>query len=59
MGGQIRIRIRHQDMATPYFDYLFATVDELRTLLQGTPWTLAEYEQDGPGYGVVLRKQER
>ena len=59
MGGQIRIRVRHHDMATPYFDYLFATIDELRTLLQGTAWTLQEYEQDGPSYGVVLRKKER
>lgn len=58
MGGQIRIRIRYHDTATPYFDYLFATVDELRALLKGTTWRLEEYEQDGPSYGVVLRKTE-
>ena len=45
-------------MATPYFDYLFATVDELRALLNGTGWMLEEYEQDGPNYGVVLRKRQ-
>jgi SAM-dependent methyltransferase len=59
MGGQVRIRIRYQDMATPYFDYLFTTADELHALLKGTAWTLEEYEQDGSGYGVVLRKKER
>jgi hypothetical protein len=46
-------------MATPYFDYLLASVDELRALLSGTAWLLEEYEQDGPGYGAVIRKGAR
>jgi hypothetical protein len=57
MGGQIRIRVRYQDMATPYFDYLFTTPDELRGLLAGSAWTLAEYERDEPGYAAVLQKR--
>jgi hypothetical protein len=59
MPGQTRIRVRYLDMATPYFDYLLASVDELRALLTGTPCMLEEYEQDGPGYGVMLRKGVR
>jgi hypothetical protein len=56
MGGQIRIRVRYQDMATSYFDYLFTSADELRSLLAGTEWTLEEYEPDGPTYAAVIRK---
>jgi hypothetical protein len=59
MPGQTRIRVRYLDMATPYFDYLLASVDELRALLSGTAWMLEEYEQDGPGYGAVIRKGAR
>ena len=57
MGGQIRIRIRYQDMATPYFHYLFVTPDELRALLAGTEWTLDDYELDEPAYGAAIKKR--
>jgi SAM-dependent methyltransferase len=57
MPGQLRIRIRYQDMATPFFEYLFASADELRSVLAGTAWTLDEYEADGPTYAVVIKKR--
>ncbi|MGH2352142.1 MAG: class I SAM-dependent methyltransferase [Chloroflexota bacterium] len=57
MGGQIRMRVRHRDLATEWFDYLFTTLDELQTLLHGTAWTVEEHERQaaGPGYAVQLR----
>lgn len=58
MGGQLRLRLRYQDLATDWFDYLFATVDELRALLAGTPWRLEHAEPQrppGPGYVAQLR----
>ena len=57
MGGQIRMRVRHRRLATEWFDYLFATPDELRGLLDGTGWGLEELEpqKDGNGYAVQLR----
>jgi hypothetical protein len=57
MGGQIRIRVRYQDIATPYFDYLFATADELRSLLADTEWVLDQYEVDEPTYAAVFKKR--
>jgi SAM-dependent methyltransferase len=57
MGGQARIRVRHRDLATPYFDYLFTSLDELRSLLVGSDWRLAEYELDGPAYAAVIKKR--
>jgi len=40
--GQLRIRIRYQNLASDWFDYLFCSVAELRTLLTGTGWRLAD-----------------
>jgi len=57
MGGQIRMRVRHKDLATGWFDYLFTTADELRDLVEGTAWRLEQVEQGdgGPGYVAQLR----
>ena len=55
MGGQICMRVRYQDMATGWFDYLFATVDELQSLLAGTAWRLEHVEVAAHHYVAVLR----
>ena len=57
MGGQIRMRVRHRRLATEWFDYLFATPDELRDLLRGTPWRVEHLEPqaNGNGYAAQLR----
>jgi SAM-dependent methyltransferase len=44
MPGQIRMRVRHRRLATPWFDYLFATPDEVAPLLDGTAWRLEHVE---------------
>jgi len=38
MAGQIRLRIRYKTWATPWFDYLLVSKDEMRTVLRGTGW---------------------
>jgi SAM-dependent methyltransferase len=40
MAGQLRIRIRHQGYATPWFDYLLASPEEMASLAEGTGWEL-------------------
>ncbi len=55
MAGQVRIRVRHQDIATDWFDYLFTSLEELRSLLAGTAWRLEHHEVDGANYLAVLR----
>jgi SAM-dependent methyltransferase len=57
MGGQIRLRVRHRDLAGEWFDYLFAAVDELRSLLEGTAWRLEHHETqpDSPHYVARIR----
>jgi SAM-dependent methyltransferase len=60
MSGQIRIRIRYRDVATPWFDYLFLSRPELEELLQGTGWRLARtIEDDEPMYAIYVAIMEK
>ena len=57
MGGQLRIRIRHGRHATPWFDYLLASPEEMAKLAKGTGWELAEVIDEGEhGYVGVLER---
>ena len=58
MGGQIRIRVRYRNLATPYFDYLMVSKDEMRRIACGAGWRVARFI-DSPGsiYIAVLEKE--
>jgi SAM-dependent methyltransferase len=57
MSGQIRMRVRYLQYATPWFDYLFVSLDEMRDLLTETGWQIAELiGSSGPLYVVSLEK---
>ncbi|MFN0146423.1 MAG: class I SAM-dependent methyltransferase [Dehalococcoidia bacterium] len=57
MGGQNRIRSRFRTLASPWFDYLFASLDELTALLVDSTWHIAEVIDAAPGYWVELRRR--
>jgi len=58
MGGQVRLRIRFNDLATPWFDYLFASRHELEELVDGTGWKLVEtIDDETPQYVAVLERR--
>jgi len=60
MGGQIRIRIRYRETATPWFDYLFLSQPELAEVLEGTGWRLSGMiEDDAPIYVAIIEKESR
>lgn len=59
MGGQIRIRVRYRDYATPWFDYLFLSKDELKELLDGTGWQLIRTIEDEPPTYIAVIEKER
>jgi SAM-dependent methyltransferase len=42
LGGQLRIRIRHRLLSSEWFDYLLCTPDELRAIVEPTPWRLED-----------------
>jgi SAM-dependent methyltransferase len=47
MGGQLRIRVRYGTYATPWFEYLLASPEEMAKLAKGTGWKLAEVIDEG------------
>jgi SAM-dependent methyltransferase len=56
MPGQVRLRIRYRTYATPWFDYLFLSPDELDRIVAGTGWHVARIRTDEPQYLAVLEK---
>jgi len=56
MAGQIRIRVRHRLLKTPWFDYLMVSRDELEELLAGTGWRLARTIDSDDTYIAVIEK---
>lgn len=56
LGGQLRLRIRYRLLASVWFDYLVCSVDELASLIEGTPWRIVAIDdQDRPYYVAVLQ----
>jgi len=57
LPGQLRIRIRYQDKASPWFDFLFVSPDEMNTVLENTGWLIQQMiTSDGPSYFTVIVK---
>ena len=59
LAGQIRFRVRHRRAATPYFDFLFVSRDEMAELAGAGGWRLTgtvDSDGDGASYVGVLEK---
>ena len=59
MSGQIRMRIRYKTLATPWFDYLMVSADEMDEIVSGTGWDIVQcFDSDGPrpNYIAVLER---
>jgi SAM-dependent methyltransferase len=56
LSGQIRIRVRYRELATPWFDYLMVSPDELRTLAEPAGWKIARILESDDTYVAVLEK---
>jgi SAM-dependent methyltransferase len=60
MSGQIRLRVRHRDYATPWFDYLFVSREEMRELVATGGWRVERFiPEEGPVYIAVLEPIKR
>lgn len=57
-GGQIRMRIRHKKLRSPWFDYLFVSKAEMEEILAESKWRVAKYidAKNSSSYAVVLEK---
>ncbi len=59
MSGQLRLRIRYRHYATPWFDYLFVSREEMEDILDGTAWHAQHYiySTNTPTYVAILTKR--
>ncbi len=57
MPGQTRLRVRYKTCATPWFDYLLVSPDEMRELVDGTGWKVTRvFRSRGPAYSAVIER---
>ena len=57
LGGQLRIRVRYQKYATPWFDFLHVSSKELKKILAGTGWILKRViNGSSPIYVAIIEK---
>jgi len=57
MAGQIRLKIRYKQYATPWFDYLMVSKEEMESILDGTDWKINKFiDSDGPMYIAIIEK---
>jgi hypothetical protein len=57
MAGQARLRIRYKKHATPWFDYLLVSKDEMKSILKGTGWQVKRFiDTEGPVYTAIIEK---
>jgi SAM-dependent methyltransferase len=57
MSGQLRLRIRYFKYCTPWFDYLLASQDEVKQILDGTGWEIRRiFKSPGLSYCAVIEK---
>ena len=54
MGGQVRIRVRFKKYATPWFDYLFVSKEEMDEILKGTGWKVKQYIDSGNALYIAI-----
>ncbi len=58
MPGQIRIRVRYRERATPWFDYLLVSQKEMTRIVKSTGWRITRFiESKGPFYIAVIEKK--
>jgi SAM-dependent methyltransferase len=46
MAGQLRLRVRHRDLASPWFDYLIVSREEMSEVAESGGWRLARTVDD-------------
>ncbi|WP_425825416.1 class I SAM-dependent methyltransferase [Streptomyces fractus] len=52
--GQLRLRVRDEATATPWFDYWLASPGELAGLIDASPWTVETLRREPGGSGYVM-----
>jgi SAM-dependent methyltransferase len=56
IAGQIRIRVRHADLTTGWFDYLMPSVAEVEDLIRDSGWRIEDCRAQDRTYVLVLQR---
>jgi len=59
MAGQVRMRVRYQKYATPWFDYLLVSKNEMEMILDGTGWSVSRFVDSGWSLYIAVIEKER
>lgn len=59
MSGQIRMKVRYKNYATPWFDYLLVSRNEMENILEGTGWIVTRYIDAGDSHYAAIIEKER
>lgn len=60
MSGQIKMRVRFAQSIGPWFDYLLVSPDEMRLVLEGSPWRIRDLHMGKESeYFAVIEKISR
>lgn len=54
LPGHLRLRVRHRNEATSWFDYVFRSESELAELVRDSPWRLDTVSHDGTGNYLAI-----
>ncbi len=58
MPGEVRIRVRYRTYATPWFDYLMVSKEEMAGILEDTGWGITGIlASDTPAYVAIIEKR--
>lgn len=58
MPGQLRLRMRYKNYATPWFDYLTVSPSEMRAIVMKTGWDVVEFIEGESGvYSAIIDKE--
>ena len=61
MAGQLKMRVRYEKYATPWFDYLMVSKEEMENILKGTGWKVNKFieEPGGSNYIAIIDKAKK
>jgi 2-polyprenyl-3-methyl-5-hydroxy-6-metoxy-1,4-benzoquinol methylase len=55
LGGQMNVRVRYKKFVTPWTDYLFLSIEELRELVNHTNWEIVNILEDNETYQYIAQ----
>ncbi|MFA7243844.1 MAG: methyltransferase domain-containing protein [Patescibacteria group bacterium] len=57
LSGEVKLRVRYDDITGPWFEYLYLSPSELEQLIRPTGWKILKiFENNSPQYFVILGK---